>query len=82
MIDSISNPKKGDIALCGLNTIGLITIDEPIAVIYSDGNKAFAFVGIHLTDKIAPIGSRWSSRMPVVIGNINDLKDKHLCQHQ
>jgi hypothetical protein len=82
MIDSISKPKKGDIVLCSLGCIGLITTDEPIAVIYPDGNKAFAFVGIHLTDKVAPIGSKWSSRFPKIIGNINDLEKEYLCQSQ
>ena len=32
-------PKKGDIAICGIGCIGLITEDAPREVTYSDGNK-------------------------------------------
>lgn len=32
--------------------------------------RGLAYVGIHLTDKIAPIGSPWSSRIPHVVGEI------------
>ncbi len=60
-------PQAGAIALCGLGTYGLITVDEPQEVVYADGNKSAAYIGVHLTDKIAPIGSRWSSRHPVII---------------
>lgn len=59
-------PRKGAIAICSLGSIGLITSDEPQEVTYADGNKAVAWTGIHLTDKIAPIGSPWSSREPRV----------------
>ncbi|MFZ2051450.1 MAG: hypothetical protein WAU69_11035 [Solirubrobacteraceae bacterium] len=31
---------------------------------------AMAYVGIHLTDKIAAIGSPWCSRNPIVIGKL------------
>lgn len=29
-----------------------------------------AYVGIHLTDKIAKIGSRWCSRNPMIVGKL------------
>ncbi len=66
-------PKVGDIAYCGLNTLGLITNAERQPVIYKDGTTAMAYVGIHLTDKIANIGDPWSSRNPTIVGNINEV---------
>lgn len=65
--------KKGDIALCGIGTIGLITDDEPKEITFNDGNTVKTYVGIHLTNKVCKIGDRWTSRNPVVIGNIYDL---------
>ena len=55
---------KGSLAVCSLGCLGLITEDEKKEVTYPDGTKGMAYVGIHLTDKIAPIGSPWSSRNP------------------
>lgn len=69
-----SEIRKGTIAICSLGCIGLITKDEPQEVKYSDGNKGVAYVGIHLTDKVSPIGSPWSSRSPkVLVYDINEL---------
>lgn len=56
--------KKGTIAICGSGCLGLITEDEPRVVTYENGNKGIAYVGIHLTDNVAPIGSPWSSKDP------------------
>jgi len=67
----MSLPKKGDIGVCSAGALGLITQDGKQPVLYGDGNKDIAYVGIHLTDKIAPIGSPWSSRNPIVIGHIS-----------
>jgi len=61
---------KGSLAICGAGTLGLITSDSQKEVTYPGGNKGTAWTGIHLTDKIAPIGSPWSSRSPVVVGRI------------
>lgn len=66
-------PRKGSIARCSLETLGFITEDEPKEVTYPDGSKGFAFVGIHLTDKIAPVGSPWSSRNPLVLCHLVEL---------
>ena len=33
--------------------------------------KGYTFVGVHLTDKIARIGSPWASREPRVVGRID-----------
>jgi hypothetical protein len=33
--------------------------------------KGYTFVGVHLTNKIAPIGSPWASRTPRVVGRID-----------
>jgi len=68
-------PKKGALAYCSLNCLGLITEDEPQEVTYPDGNKGIAYVGIHLTGQIAEIGSPWSSRTPRVVGYIETRGD-------
>ena len=65
-------PRRGSIAKCGKGTIGMITCDAPQEVTYADGNKGMAWVGVHLTEKIGPIGSPWSSRNPEVIGHIEE----------
>jgi len=74
--------KKGTIAICGIGAIGLITEDEPREVTYRDGNKQVAYVGIHLTDKVAPIGSPWSSKHPTPIIGINELVINECNLHQ
>lgn len=61
---------KGKLAICSQNALGLITHDEPQQVDYPDNFKAHAYVGIHLTDAIGPIGSAWSSRTPKIVGEI------------
>jgi hypothetical protein len=63
--------RAGDVAICGLGTVGLITQDGLQEVTYRDNTKGEAYVGIHLTNKIAPIGSPWSSRTPVALGHID-----------
>ena len=72
-----SKAKRGDIAICGIGCLGLITSDSPQSVIYKDGNRGMAYIGIHLTGKVVPVGSEWSSRNPVVIGHIDNI-DKFL----
>lgn len=70
-VGDMMKPKKGAVALCSLGSLGLITENEPQEVVYPDG---MAWVGVHLTDKIAPIGSKWSSRNPIIINdNIQEL---------
>ena len=64
--------RKGTLAVCGIGCLGLITEDNPKEITYSDGNKSTAWVGIHLTDKICPIGEKWSSRNPTVVGHTDD----------
>lgn len=66
----MSKPTSGDIALCGLNALGLITGSEPQELTYQDGTKGMAYVGIHLTDDVRPSGSFWCSRNPKVIGRL------------
>jgi hypothetical protein len=63
---------KGKLALCRAGSLGLITNNEKQEVTYADGDKAMAYVGIHLTDKIAPIGSPWSSRAPIIVGEVTE----------
>jgi hypothetical protein len=60
-------PHKGSLAVCGIGTLGLITVDTPSEVTYQDGNKGLAWTGIHLTNKITEVGSPWSSRNPLVL---------------
>lgn len=66
-------PRKGSLAFCGLNCLGLITSDRKKKVRYDDGKFGYAWTGIHLTDKIAEIGSPWSSRTPRVIGHVESM---------
>jgi hypothetical protein len=61
----------GTLAICGWGCLGMITNEEPQEVIYSNGSKGMAYVGVHLTNKVAPIGSPWSSRHPQVVGHID-----------
>ena len=42
----------------------------------------YAFVGVHLTNKIAAIGAPWSSRNPCVVGHIDQFIPEftgHIC---
>ena len=73
----MDKPRKGTLALCGLKCLGLITKDEPKEITYEDGNKCFAYVGIHLTDKITDIGNPWSSRNPIIVGHIDDIGERN-----
>jgi len=66
-------PRRGSLALCGLGCLGVITQDEPKKVKYKDGNEGVAYVGIHVTNKIAKVGSPWSSRNPKVICGVSDI---------
>ncbi len=67
-------PRKGDIAICGIGCLGLITKEGEKEVTYADGNKGRAYVGIHLTDKVCKIGDPWSSRNPRVLCNVEDIE--------
>lgn len=67
-------PKKGDIGICGEGCLGLIMHDDAQEVIYSDGNRGIAYVGVHLTNKIIPVGAEWSSRSPTVVGHVDDIE--------
>jgi len=66
--------KKGDIAICSLGCLGLVMQDDPQIVIYKDGNRGIAYTGIHITNKIIPVGSEWSSRSPTVVGHVDDIE--------
>jgi hypothetical protein len=61
---------KGMLARCSRGALGLIMEDEPQQVKYGDKNTGIAFVGIHLTDKISPVGSPWCSRRPTIVGHV------------
>lgn len=60
-------PKQGAVAICSAGSVGFITSEKPMEVSYPDGNKGIAWTGVHLTDKLAPMGSPWSSRSPHVL---------------
>ena len=66
----MSEPKRGDIAICSAGYLGLITSDGQEEVTYPDGSACRAFTGIHLSQ---PVGRLWSSRSPAVVGHILDL---------
>lgn len=78
-------PCKGAIAFCSLGKLGLITSEEPIEVIYGDGNKGISWVGIQLTDGVVSgikndagktfpikVGDKWTSKNPIVVGHVSD----------
>jgi len=86
--DKRTSPKAGDIAICSVGMLGLITVDEPKEITYADGNKGVAWTGIQLRDdkflgrgadegKLIQVkaGTPWSSRNPEIIGNICDFTD-------
>lgn len=56
--------------ICARGRIHLTTEVLPVCERCVTGE---AYVGIHLTDLIAPVGSPWSSRTPVVIGSLDDI---------
>ena len=64
--------KRGDIAFCGANSLGLITSDHMVEVVYPDGNNCMAWTGVHLTNRLSKIGCPWSSKNPQVVGRIED----------
>ena len=70
-------PSNGAIAICSAGCLGLITSDCPVEVTYSDGNKATAWTGIHLTSKSSAVGNPWSSKNPTVVGHINSFTEKN-----
>jgi hypothetical protein len=80
--------KLGTVAVCSKGCLGLITAEQQQKVTYRKCDRCrnvsgalsictcdtgMAYVGIHLSNKIAPIGSPWSSRNPRVIGHIDQL---------
>jgi len=69
---------QGAVALCSQNSLGFITSKTPRDVVYPGGKTGRAWTGIHLTNKIAPIGSPWSSRNPAVMFYLNDHLARYL----
>jgi len=73
--------RKGALAICSKGRIGLITSRSPVAIEYADGNKGFAWTGIHLTDAVVGDGKAgepfWSSRDPKIVGHVDDLTGKY-----
>lgn len=71
-------PKPGDIALCGIQALGLVTSDGRETVEYEDGETAEAYTGIHLESrpkKGIERGDRWSSREPYIVTTVEGIKD-------
>ena len=67
-------PQAGDIAVCSLGRVGMISDPTPRKITYSGGKKGTAYVG----KTIAPpefFGQPWSSREPKIIGHISDLSE-------
>ena len=67
---------KGKVAVCSRGALGLITEGRKKKIKYPDGTTGSAYVGIHLTDDIAPIGSPWCSRYPDILGDLKKLIDE------
>lgn len=74
--------RKGSLALCGLGTLGLITSEGPHLVKYPNGGEGMAWIGIHLTDAIAPVGSPWSSRNPIEVGHVDGYVATHIREEE
>lgn len=73
--ESKMEPQKGMLAYCSRGELGIITVEQPIKVTYSDESKGIAWVGLHLVGK--KLGKPWSSRNPNAIGFPQDLaRDK------
>lgn len=59
---------KGAHAICSLDFLGCIDVDEPVEITYSDGNSGLSWTGVHLENRDGvKIGDRWSSRNPTVV---------------
>jgi hypothetical protein len=65
------SPRRGSLARCSYDSIGLILSDSKERVEYHDGNVGKAWVGVHLTNKLTKVGKRWTSQDPYVIEHIN-----------
>ncbi len=61
--------KKGDLALCSLGELGLITSDHMVPVNYADGTTGNAWTGIYISRE--HLGDEWCSRNPTVVGNLH-----------
>ena len=71
-------PEPGDICLCGINTLGVITRPGKHEVEYDDGNTAQAYVGLHIEshpDKGIERGDKWSSQDPYIVTTTEELRD-------
>lgn len=66
--------RRGDIAICGSGSLGLVLSDKLQKITYPNGTQGDAYVGIHLTDKLSTIGSDWSSRNPIKVGHIENVE--------
>ncbi len=61
-------PQKGSIAFNEAGCLGLIIQDAPRAD--EQDTRISYYVGVHLTDKTAAMGSAWSSSKPRVCGRL------------
>ena len=87
--------KKGDIAINGLNKVGLITDDEMQDITLRSGKHITTYVGIQLTSGTVEgikemegrifeleIGDQWLSKDPTVIGHIDEFVERLETRHQ
>jgi hypothetical protein len=70
-----NKPRRGDICLCSLDHLGVITSKGMVEVTYPDGNTGRAYVGVHIWPEP---GTPWSSRTPRIIGSAPVILDKFL----
>lgn len=59
-------PQSGDIALCGVGILGIVSSAKKRKVTYPDGNNSVAWTGHKYG------GGEWSSRNPCIIGKVSD----------
>lgn len=57
------SPGRGMIAICSIGQVGIITVDKPEEITYTDGSVGVAWIGYNVVT-----GEPWSSRNPKVIG--------------
>jgi len=71
-------PMAGKVGRCSRGALGLITSERPQMVTYPDGSRERAWIGVHLTPEVAPMGSPWSSRDPHILGNLSQMVKPHV----
>ena len=62
-------PRRGAIARCGRNQLGIILSDKPQRIQYFNGEWSDVWVGVHL-ESPGTFAGLWTSRKPTVLGYV------------